>query len=100
MSTGERIVNANGVELCVESFGIPADPARPADPWSGLGMTAAHVVGMSQRAAVTQLPALDHADRTADIAVQLTNPYMIDAGGGASSAATSTAISMAPAGKR
>jgi pimeloyl-ACP methyl ester carboxylesterase len=27
MSTGEQIVEANGVDLCVESFGDPADPA-------------------------------------------------------------------------
>jgi pimeloyl-ACP methyl ester carboxylesterase len=147
MSTSERIVKANGVELCVESFGDPTDPAvllihgaghsllawdeefvrrlvaggrqvirydsrdagrstaYPAgSPAYGLcdlvadaaalldvlGITAAHVVGMSQGAAVAQLLALDHADRVAslalasstpgDIAAQLTNPFMIDAG--------------------
>jgi len=27
MSNGEKIIEANGVELCVETFGAAADPA-------------------------------------------------------------------------
>jgi pimeloyl-ACP methyl ester carboxylesterase len=131
MSTSEQIVKANGVELCVESFGDPADPAvllihgaghsllawdeefvgrlvaggrrvirydsRDAGrstsfpvgaPGYGLGdlvadavglldelgITAAHVVGMSQGAAVAQLLALDHADRVASLTLASSTP--------------------------
>jgi pimeloyl-ACP methyl ester carboxylesterase len=131
MSTGERIIRANGVELCVESFGDPGDPAvllihgaghsllawdeefvgrlaaggrrvirydgrdagrstaYPAgSPAYGLGdlvadaaalldalgITAAHVVGMSQGAAVAQLLALDHADRVASLTLASSTP--------------------------
>ena len=131
MSTSERIVKANGVELCVESFGDPADPAvllihgaghsllawdedfvgrlvaggrqvirydsRDAGRSTGypagspayglgdlvadaaalldaLGITAAHVVGMSQGAAVAQLLALDHADRVASLTLASSTP--------------------------
>jgi pimeloyl-ACP methyl ester carboxylesterase len=131
MSTNERIVKANGVELCVESFGDPADPAvllihgaghsllaweeefvgrlvaggrqvirydsrdagrstsYPAGaPTYGLGdlaadaaalldvlgITAAHVVGMSQGSAVAQLLALDHADRVVSVTLASSTP--------------------------
>ena len=131
MSTTEQIVKANGVELCVESFGDPGDPAillihgaghslqawdeefvrRLADggrhvirydsrdagrsttspagsPTHGLddlvadaaalleelGIAAAHVVGMSQGAAVSQLLALDHPDRVATLTLVSSTP--------------------------
>lgn len=131
MSTREQIVKANGVELCVESFGDPADPAillihgaghsllawdeefvrrlaaggrrvirydgRDAGLSTGypagapeyglgdlaadaaalleaLGIASAHVVGMSQGAAVGQLLALDHADRVASLTLASSTP--------------------------
>ncbi|RFS86863.1 alpha/beta hydrolase [Actinomadura spongiicola] len=124
MSTGERIIKVNGVELCVEVFGDPEDSAvllihgagHSLSAWDeefvkrlvaggrrvirydgrdagrstaypagspgyglrdlvadaaalldALGVTSAHVVGMSQGAAVAQLLALDHADRVASL---------------------------------
>lgn len=131
MSTREQIVKANGVELCVESFGDPADPAillihgaghsllawdeefvrrlvaggrrvirydsRDAGRSTGypagapeyglgdlaadaaalleaLGIASAHVVGMSQGAAVGQLLAIDHADRVASLTLASSTP--------------------------
>ena len=131
MSTNEQIVKANGVELCLESFGDPADPAvllihggghsllawdeefvgrlvaggrrvirydsrnagrSTGDPagapgyglgdlvadavalLDALGITAAHVVGMSQGAAVAQLLAVDHADRVASLTLASSTP--------------------------
>jgi pimeloyl-ACP methyl ester carboxylesterase len=131
MSTGERIVQANGVRLCVESFGDPADPAvllihgaahsllawdeefvarlvaggrqviRYDSRDSGrstaypvgapgyglrdlvadaaalldvLGISAAHVVGMSQGSAVAQLLALGHPDRVASLTLASSTP--------------------------
>ncbi|WP_433323251.1 alpha/beta fold hydrolase [Spirillospora sp. CA-294931] len=125
------MIKANGVELCVESFGDPADPAvllihgaghslaawdeefvgrlvaggrrvirydgrdagrstaSPAgSPAHGLGdlvadaaalldalgIAAAHVLGMSQGAAVAQLLALDHADRVASLTLHASTP--------------------------
>jgi pimeloyl-ACP methyl ester carboxylesterase len=130
-ATSERIVEANGVELCLELFGDPADPVvllihgaghslvawdedfvgrlvaggrqvirydsrdagrstgYPAgSPAYGLGdlvadaaglldaldIAAAHVVGMSQGAAVAQLLALDHADRVASLTLASATP--------------------------
>ncbi|RKS79449.1 pimeloyl-ACP methyl ester carboxylesterase [Actinomadura pelletieri DSM 43383] len=131
MSTGERIVKVNGVELCVEASGDPADPAvllihgagHSLTAWDeefvnrlvaggrrvirhdsrdagrstaypvgspayglrdlvadaaalldALGVTAAHVVGMSQGAAVAQLLALDHTDRVASLTLASGTP--------------------------
>ncbi len=131
MTTQSMQTTATGVELCVESFGDPADPAillihgaghsllawdeefvgrltaggrrvirfdsRDAGRSTGypagepayglgdlaadaaalldvLGIAAAHVVGMSQGAAVAQLLALDHADRVASLTLASSTP--------------------------
>ncbi|TDB95900.1 alpha/beta hydrolase [Actinomadura sp. 7K534] len=131
MPTGERIIKANGVELCAESFGDPADPALllihgaghsmlawdeefagrlaagglrvirydgrdagrsttspPGAPAHGLadlvadaaalldalGIPAAHVLGMSQGAAVAQLLALDHPGRVTSLTLASATP--------------------------
>jgi pimeloyl-ACP methyl ester carboxylesterase len=131
MSTAEQFIEANGVRLCVQSFGDPADPAillihgaghsllawdeefvgrlvaggrrvirydsRDAGRSTGysagapgyglgdlaadaaalldaLGITAAHVVGMSQGSAVGQLLALDHADRVTSLTLASSTP--------------------------
>jgi pimeloyl-ACP methyl ester carboxylesterase len=128
---GPRIVRANGVELCIESFGDPADPAillvhgvgncmlswddelcarlaagrrfvirydlrdagrsvtyEPGAPQytvrdvvadtgaliDVLGVTPAHVVGLSGGAAIGQLLALDHPDRVASLTLVSSTP--------------------------
>jgi pimeloyl-ACP methyl ester carboxylesterase len=128
---GEHIVQANGVDLCVEAFGDPADPAillihgagssmlswdeelcerlaagrrfvirydsrdagrsltyEPGAPryalpdlvadavglLDSLGLTRAHIVGMSVGAAIAQLLALDHPDRVASITLASSTP--------------------------
>ncbi len=35
MESNDKIVRANGVDLCVETFGDPADPPDPSYPRSG-----------------------------------------------------------------
>jgi pimeloyl-ACP methyl ester carboxylesterase len=131
MSIREQFLKVDDVELCVQSFGDPADPAillihgaghsllawdeqflgglvtagrrvvrydsrdagrSSASPvgapayglpelvtdavavLDALGIASAHVVGMSQGAAVAQLLALDHADRVASLTLASSTP--------------------------
>ena len=129
--SNERIVQANGVELCVETFGEPADPAilliagaaAPMDWWEdefclrlaaasrfvirydnrdtgrsvsyepgappytgmdlvadavglldALGVTRAHVVGISMGGEIAQRLAMDYPDRVASLTLISTSP--------------------------
>jgi len=131
MAPHDEILRANGVDLCVDSFGDPGDPAlllimgssasmdwwedefcerlaaggrfvvrydhrdtgrsvsyEPGDPgYTGedlvddvvgvldaLGISRAHLVGMSMGGAIAQVVALDHPDRVASLTLVSTSP--------------------------
>lgn len=69
MRSGERMVRTNGVDLCVETFGDPGDPAILLIMGAGASM-----LGMSMGTAIGQLMALDHPDRVASLVLACSTP--------------------------
>jgi pimeloyl-ACP methyl ester carboxylesterase len=117
-TSADRIVQANGIDLCVETFGDPAAPAilllhgagssmlswdeelceelrafltrEPPEPdWADRAAVIDYLVEAERPYAARSRPFDEAAmrdlsgrvfDRSADIAAQLTNPFIVDAG--------------------